>query len=194
MTTESCYNGPHGCLKGQFLLAMPGLRDGFFANSLVYVIEHNADGVLAVVVNHPSSILFADVLDQIGIHQCLPQAAAQVLHIGGPLQVQHGLVLHTPDRQWAGTQQLDDDLCLSTSSEVLHALAAGEGPEHSLILLGHAGWAAGQLEQELDDSTWLSLPADSSILFDCPPEQRAREAAGRQGIPLDRLAPQAGHA
>lgn len=181
-------------LRHHFLLAMPGSADPFFANSLAYLIEHDERGAMGVVVNHPSPLCLADVAGQLGVTQCAPAAAGLRIHIGGPVDTNRGFILHSADRQWADTVPLDGELCLSTSRDALVDIAQGEGPQHCLLILGYSGWSAGQLESELAENAWLSLPADEQILFGVPPEARARQAASCLGIDIGHLSAQAGHA
>ncbi len=181
-------------LAHHFLLAMPGMRDPFFAHSLTYLIEHGRDGAMGLVVNHSSPLTLQDVAAQLGITACEPAAARLPIHIGGPVDIQRGFILHAPGRSWPGTVRVGEDLALSTCRDIVVDIAAGQGPHDCLLVLGYCGWAAGQLEQELADNSWLTLPADPRILFGFPPEARAQQAALALGIRLDRLSAEAGHA
>ena len=188
MTTAASY------LKHHFLIAMPHMDDPNFAQTVTYLVEHNAQGAMGLVINQPNGLSLADVLEQLR-PEAEPAALCHSLPIfaGGPVQTDRGFVLHPAGQQFQATLDLGE-LGLSTSQDVLFAIAAGTGPEKSLISLGYAGWEAGQLEAELADNAWLTCPADAAILFDTPLEGRLSAAAARLGINLSLLTAQAGHA
>lgn len=181
-------------LKNHFLIAMPHMADPNFAQTVTFLIEHNAEGAMGLVINRPSGLSLADVLEQLR-PDSLPPAICQSLPIfsGGPVQTERGFVLHPAGMQFQATMELGE-VALSTSQDVLFAIADGHGPEKYVIALGYAGWEAGQLEQELISNTWLTCPADSQILFDTPFDQRLAAAAARLGVNLSLLTSQAGHA
>ncbi|MGH8354624.1 MAG: YqgE/AlgH family protein [Pseudomonas sp.] len=181
-------------LKHHFLIAMPHMADPNFAQTLTYLVEHNAQGAMGIVINRPNGLSLADVLEQLR-PDTPPQARYQGLPIyaGGPMQTDRGFVLHPTGQRFQATLELGE-LALSTSQDALFAIADGVGPERSLIALGYAGWDAGQLETELVNNVWLTCPADSGILFDTPTEQRLAAAAARLGVNLSLLTGQAGHA
>lgn len=180
-------------LANHFLIAMPSLREGIFAQSLTYLCDHGADGALGLVINHPLDLSLDDLLDHVGLqeHADCPEA----VYAGGPVHTDRGFVLHRRDqRNWDSSLPIGDELALTTSLDVLRAIAQGEGPAPRLVALGYAGWGPGQLEDELAANAWLTLPAVSDILFELPPEQRLRAAAARLGVDLNLMAPGAGHA
>jgi len=181
-------------LKHQFLIAMPHMADPHFAQTLIYLVEHNEQGAMGLVINRPNGLSLADVLEQLR-PESQPPAPCQDLPIfsGGPVQTDRGFVLHPAGPQFQATLELGE-LGLSTSQDVLFAIADGTGPAKYLITLGYAGWDAGQLETELTDNAWLTCPADSAILFDLPFDQRLNAAAARLGVNLSLLTSQAGHA
>jgi putative transcriptional regulator len=181
-------------LKHHFLIAMPHMADPNFAQTVTYLVEHNEQGAMGLVINRPNGLNLADVLEQLRPDET-PSALSQGLPIfaGGPVQTDRGFVLHPADHGFQATLQLGE-LALSTSQDALFAIADGTGPGRHLITLGYAGWEAGQLEAELADNAWLTCPADSAILFDTPAEQRLSAAAARLGINLSLLTAQAGHA
>ncbi|WP_027896751.1 YqgE/AlgH family protein [Zestomonas thermotolerans] len=187
-------NAAPSYLKHHFLIAMPHMVDPNFAQTVTYIIEHNEQGAMGLVINRPNGLTLADVLEQLRPDD-EPPAACRALPIfaGGPVQTDRGFVLHSPGLQYQATLDLGE-LALSTSQDVLFAIADGRGPEHLLIALGYAGWEAGQLEAELVDNAWLTCPADPRILFEVPVEQRLTAAAARLGINLGLLTSQAGHA
>lgn len=188
MTTAASY------LKHHFLIAMPHMADRNFAQTVTYLVEHNEQGAMGLVINRASGLNLADVLEQLR-PDAEPSAHCQTLPIytGGPVQTDRGFVLHPADHHYQATLNLGE-LALSTSQDVLFAIADGKGPQRHLIALGYAGWEAGQLESELADNAWLTCPADPSILFDTPCEHRLAAAAEQLGINLSLLTAQAGHA
>ncbi|KAF1056607.1 MAG: hypothetical protein GAK44_00168 [Pseudomonas delhiensis] len=181
-------------LKHHFLIAMPNLADPNFAQTVTYLIEHNDQGAMGLVINRDSGMTLSDVLEQLRPDE-LPPARCQgiTIHSGGPVQTDRGFVLHPAGQSYQATLELGE-LSLSTSQDVLFAIAEGNGPAKSLITLGYAGWEAGQLEAELADNAWLTCPADPSILFDTRMDLRLGAAAERLGINLSLLSLQAGHA
>lgn len=181
-------------LKHHFLIAMPHMRDENFAQTLTYLVEHNAEGAMGLVINRPSGLSLADVIEQLDPElQAISACQDLPIFSGGPVQTERGFVLHPSGPQFQATLELGS-LGLSTSQDVLFAIAQGHGPSQHLIALGYAGWEAGQLEAELVANAWLTCPADPHILFDLPAEQRLAAAAASLGVNLSLLSTQAGHA
>lgn len=181
-------------LKHHFLIAMPHMADRNFAQTLVYLVEHNEHGAMGLVVNRLGKLSLADALEQLRPDGTIDARCRQLpLHAGGPVHTERGFVLHPPGWHYQATVELDE-LALTTSQDVLLAIADGYGPERFLIALGYAGWEAGQLEAELFDNAWLTCPADPAVLFDVAVEQRLACATARLGIDLGRLSSQVGHA
>ncbi|UVJ43767.1 YqgE/AlgH family protein [Pseudomonas sp. LS1212] len=181
-------------LKHQFLIAMPHMADPHFAQTLTYIVEHTANGAMGLVVNRPQELNLADILEQLRPDIEPPARCLDVpIYIGGPVQTDRGFVLHSSGQTFQATIDLGG-LSLSTSQDVLFAIADGVGPEKSLITLGYAGWEAGQLEAELADNAWLTCPFAPEIIFDMASDQRLDAAAKRLGIQLSLLTSQAGHA
>ncbi len=181
-------------LKHHFLIAMPHMADPNFAHTLTYIVEHNANGAMGLVVNRPQDLNLADILEQLRPEIDPPALCQHVpIFIGGPVQTDRGFVLHPSGPTFQATVELDG-LSLSTSQDVLFAIADGVGPAKSLIALGYAGWEAGQLEAELADNAWLTCPFDADILFNTSSELRLEAAAKHLGINLALLTSQAGHA
>ena len=181
-------------LTNHFLIAMPGLEDPNFSRTVTYVCEHNEHGAMGIVVNRPMGLDLGDVLDQMDIPDAPESARQQPVYVGGPVQTERGFVLHSGDRAWDSTLQITDDLSVTTSRDILEAMARGEGPERSLVALGYAGWGEGQLESEMTANTWLSGPADAQIIFELPAERRWQAAAMLLGVDLNLLSGDAGHA
>lgn len=182
-------------LANRFLIAQPSLGESGFSRSVMLVCQHDHDGALGVMVNRPSEYTVGDVLSQLGFEGGDDRLRAQPVLNGGPVHRERGFVIHDGGLRWDSTLVIGQDLYLTTSREILEAMASGQGPEHALIALGCAGWDAGQLEQELsEDNSWLTAPADAELLFDMPLDERWQAAAGRLGVDFAHLAHYAGHA
>jgi len=181
-------------LKHQFLIAMPHMADPNFAHTLTYIVEHTANGAMGLIVNRPQELNLADILEQLRPEVDPPARCQGVpIYIGGPVQTDRGFVLHPTGPTFQATVDLDG-VSLSTSQDVLFAIADGVGPTHYFIALGYAGWQPGQLEAELVDNVWLSCPAQPHILFGTASELRLDAAAAKLGVNLSLLTSQAGHA
>ncbi len=181
-------------LTAHFLIAMPAMADPRFANTLTYVCEHSKDGALGIVINRPIDMTLSSLFDQINVPLNNNPVGAAPVHFGGPVQIDRGFVLHRPLGNWQSTLAISDELGLTTSKDVLEAVARGEGPKDVFVSLGYAGWSAGQLEQELAQNAWLTVEANADVLFDVPPEQRLPAAMSLLGIDFARLSEGAGHA
>lgn len=181
-------------LANQFLIAMPGMADPNFSRGVTFLCQHNADGALGIVVNRLSQFKLGEVLAQMQIESHQPGLADLPVHAGGPVQTDRGFVLHEPFGHWESTFRVSDALCVTTSRDVLAAMAEGRGPQRVMVALGYAGWGAGQLENEMKENAWLTVPASNSILFDTPIEARWAAAARLTGIDIHRVSGYAGHA
>ena len=181
-------------LKNHCLIAMPQRADPTCHHRVTWVVEHSAEGAMGLTVNRPSSLTLDDILDDLGIEHDSVAGRHQVVQ-GGPIRPETGFILH-PDtgEQWTSSQPLMEGLRLTTSRDILEAIAAGRGPDRSLTVLGYAGWAPGQLEQEILDNSWLSVPAETSTLFDVPISERWQAAASTLGVDIRLLSGDAGHA
>jgi putative transcriptional regulator len=180
-------------LKNHFLIAMPAMSSGIFADSLTYICSHDSQGAMGIVVNHPLDLCLKEIFEHLAIGD-LQHGHSDKILAGGPVHMDRGFVLHShSQQQWQSTQQLSSQLSLTTSQDILVAIAQDRGPQQSLVALGYAGWGAGQLEQELVDNAWLTAPANSDIIFNTPIEMRAKAAAAILGVDLALIAPQAGH-
>lgn len=181
-------------LTNQFLIAMPGLADDNFHHTVTYLCQHGDEGAMGIVINRPSGLRLNDILDQLDISSSALPCAEQLIYIGGPVQTDRGFVLHTHGGQWDSTLHITPDISITTSRDILEAIAHGKGPAKSLIALGYAGWGEGQLEQEISANAWLNGPAPEDVLFDLPAEARWEAAAKALGIDLNLLSGEAGHA
>ncbi len=183
-----------GYLTGQLLIAMPAMRDPNFARTVTYICEHNDQGALGLVINRPLDIDLGDVFAQLNLTNCDTDVSGRPVLFGGPVQMERGFVIHEPEGTWESSMTIDHAIQVTTSQDILVAMAEGRGPARSAVALGYAGWGAGQLEQEITANSWLSAPANAGILFDTPFEDRWQESARLLGIDLSTMSPDAGHA
>ena len=182
------------CLRDHFLLAMPGLSEGIFSHSITYICEHGESGAMGIVINQPLDLSVSEIFEHLDITPGKDFSDIPVM-AGGPVQIDHGFVLHRNcTSTWESSLKVTPLITLTTSCDVLRAIANNEGPREHLIALGYAGWSAGQLEQELAENSWLTLPADSDIIFKTNPEQRLGAAAAQLGIDMNLISGEAGHA
>jgi putative transcriptional regulator len=181
-------------LAGHFLIAMPSLAEPPFSRGVAFVCQHDEDGAVGLLVNQLSEYRLGDVLSQMKL-ECndLELADAPVL-IGGPVQQERGFVLHREAGHWESSYRINDEWSVTTSRDILVAMANGEGPRLAIMALGYAGWSAGQLEQELKDNAWLTVEASERVVFDTPLEERWSAAAGLVGVDPLSLPSYAGHA
>ena len=180
-------------LTNHFLIAMPNMGDPNFSRTVTFMCQHGEDGALGIVINRPSQMSLGDIMQQMNIKTRIEAVGRLPIFYGGPVQPERGFVIHEPRGNWDSSLPVSDSIALTTSRDILEAIAEGEGPGRVVVALGYAGWGAGQLEHEIIENAWLSTPAQQSILFDLPPDQRWRAAAGQLGIDLDLLSSQAGH-
>lgn len=182
-------------LTNHFLIAMPTLQDSNFFHTVTYICEHNEHGAMGIVINRPIGFELGDILMQLDIKSEIDQNLSnQTVYQGGPVQTDRGFVLHPGSDQWDSTLQVTPEVSVTTSRDILESLAKGEGPEPTLVALGYAGWASGQLEDELGSNAWLSGPADTDIIFDLPAEKRWHAAANLLGVDLNLMSGETGHA
>lgn len=182
----------HG-LRNHFLIAMPGLQDPHFAHSVLYICEHGPEGAMGFVINRTLDLTLGTVFDQMDIRYSAKAGSTQVL-AGGPVGTQRGFVLHSGGEHWHSSVAVGDGIFLTASRDILTAIASDEGPANPQFVLGYAGWGAGQLEDELMQNSWLTVPADAAILFDTPVEQRWQATAKMLGVDIRLMPSQAGHA
>ena len=181
-------------LTNHFLIAMPGMDDGTFARSVVYVCEHSERGALGLIINKPGDISLADLFERVDLPLSRPELGAQPVFQGGPLQTERGFVLHGPAKPYSSTLPISPDVSLTTSKDVLEAVAEGTGPDRMLVTLGYSGWGAGQLESEIAQNAWLTVKARPDIIFDTPADEKYNAALKLLGVDTLRLSGQAGHA
>lgn len=181
-------------LTDNFLIAMPTLEDPYFANALVYICEHNDNGALGIIVNRPIDMPLSELFEKIDIKLEAQDLAQLPVYFGGPVQIDRGFVLHHPAGEWQSTLKISDDIGLTSSRDILTSVGSEGTPHEILVTLGYAGWGAGQLEQELGENSWLTVPASPHILFQLPPEERLPAALQKLGISFSHLSDVAGHA
>ena len=181
-------------LTHHFLIAMPNMADPHFSKTLTYICEHNEKGALGVVINRPIDLALSKLLEQVDIPITDAHCADIPVHYGGPVQTDRGFVLHKPIGNWQSTLTVTDDLALSTSKDILAAVADGRGPDKLQICLGYAGWEKGQLEEEIANNGWLTVPAEEWVMFDTPVEDRYSCAIKLLGFDPALLSTVSGHA
>jgi putative transcriptional regulator len=183
-----------GSLTNQLLVAMPGLDDPHFSRTVTLICEHGTRGALGIVLNKPLSMRLAEVLEQMKLPPHTPDVGEQIVLRGGPVHQDRGFVLHRPGGSWESTHRISDSIQVTTSRDVLAAMAKGEGPENAFIALGYAQWEEGQLERELRDNSWLTLPVNDEVLFNLPYEDRWPAAWRSLGVDVAQVSSRAGHA
>ena len=181
-------------LANQLLVALPSLADGNFARTVSLLCQHDAGGAMGVVVNRRSDYTLGEIFSQMGIACSDDALCARVVLAGGPVHPERGFVIHDGDRDWDSSLTIADGLRVTTSRDVLEAMARGEGPDKAVLALGCAGWSPGQLDAELAENSWLTVPAASSILFDLPLAQRWHGAANLLGVDMTHLTDYSGRA
>ncbi len=181
-------------LSNCFLIAMPSLEDSNFGGSLVFVAEHNEKGALGLVINRPMDIDLSTLFRRLDLSLESDEFGRSLVFHGGPVQTDRGFVLHQPVGHWGATVEVGDDIGLTSSRDVLEAVARGGGPERMLVMLGYAGWGPGQLEDEVARNAWLTVEADPSLIFDAPVDERLQRAFALLGVNPVYLAAAAGHA
>lgn len=196
MNSES--SQPANSLAGQLLIAMPGLNDPNFDHTVSYILEHNAEGAIGLVINRPIGLDFGEILDQLKLPDHGGDLRQQPVLYGGPVQQERGFVIYEANSdeegRWESTATFNGNINVTTSPDILEALADGKGPGEILFVLGYAGWDAGQLDSEIADNAWLSVDASNEILFQTPLTERWEAAAKLIGIDITALGSTAGHA
>ncbi|WP_295519569.1 YqgE/AlgH family protein [Limnohabitans sp. Rim8] len=190
-------------LKHHFLIAMPGLEDETFSRSVIYMCEHSARGAMGLIINKPADISMRLLFDKVDLPLLREDLAHNLVSNGGPVQTDRGFVLHDPVRMeipqegdgsiYASTLAVPGGLEMTTSRDVLEALSSGAGPRRVLVTLGYSSWGEGQLESELGENTWLTVPASADVIFDVPMAERYDRALDLLGLKSWMLSPEAGH-
>src|SRR5690554_572898 len=169
-------------LQNNFLVAMPNLKDPFFERSVTYICEHNEEGAMGLVINQPLDITLAGLLKQVDIEVSNSNLENIQVFAGGPVGTDRGFVLHSPQDGWRSSLQLSDEVMVTTSKDILESFGSERAPANYLLALGFAGWEAGQLEAELGENSWLTIPADAGVLFNTPTSERWEKEIGRAHV------------
>jgi putative transcriptional regulator len=185
---------PQTSLNNQLLIAMPGMADPNFSTTVTLVCEHNDDGALGIVINRPSNMDLGGLFQQLSVAEADEKVSCAPVLDGGPIARERGFVLHTPSGEFESSVAVSKDIQLTFSRDVLDSLAAGLGPDNSIVALGYAGWEPGQLEAEMLRNAWLTVPATPELIFEVPFEMRWSKAAETMGIDIQKISPHAGHA
>jgi putative transcriptional regulator len=187
--------GVYASLRDHFLIAMPSMSDPHFVHSVIYICEHTPEGAMGIVVNMPLNIHLGDVLQNMNITSQDNGIIHKPVLSGGPVQQERGFVIHrTSNEKWESSLTLNQQLSITTSKDILMAIANHKGPKDAIFALGYASWETGQLEKEIAENVWLCSPASPQILFELPPESRWRATGALLGVDMDALSSQVGHA
>lgn len=181
-------------LNDHLLIATPRLRNSMFERSVIQLCQYDNDGAMGLMINCQAELSLGDVLRQMQLESSLDEILSLPVLIGGPLQPERGFVLHGGTGTWESSFRISPRLMITTSRDILAAMAVGEGPADALVVLGYSGWGPGQLESELRDNAWLTAPADTRLLFATPLENRWQAAAASIGIDLALMTNYSGHA
>lgn len=184
---------------GHLLIAMPSLTDPYFAKSVTFICAHNQEGAMGIIINRPTDMTYGALFEKISLQLQNQTLSPRPVLYGGPVQPERGFVLHQQTGDWDSSITVADDITVTTSKDILHAVAEGGGPKTLLVSLGYAGWGAGQLEQEIAQNAWLSVkPKDQTtlckLLFDTPHEDQLSSAMALLGFDPSMLSDVAGHA
>lgn len=181
-------------LNNHFLLAMPSLQDPNFQRAVIYVCEHNASGSVGIIVNRPTNMTLEQIFEQMQL-SCELEAVKNIpVLFGGPVHQERGFVLHPPFGEWNSTLETGKDITVTSSSDIIEALARGEGPEQVAFAVGYAGWEAGQLEKEIVENSWLVTPAAPEIIFTTPHNKRWEKSGELIGVDINKISHLDGHA
>jgi len=181
-------------LQHHFLIAMPSLVDTFFYHSVVYICDHNDKGAMGLIINRPTQVMLVDLVSHLEISNPSEYLSTTPVLFGGPVEKGQGMVIHDSHADWKTSVEIAKGIYLTTSTDILEALGTDQGPAHSLVTLGYAGWGEGQLEKEIAENSWLTVAATDDILFDTPPDKRWQAAANLLGIDINLISNSSGHA
>lgn len=181
-------------LANHFLVAMPNLHDPSFRHAVVYVCEHQPDGAVGLIVNHPMEYPMKMVFDQLKIPSEESVMRESPVMFGGPVQPERGFVIHRPQGNWRSSLLLQQDVTVTTSNDIIRAIAGKDGPKDVLVALGFAGWSEKQLDEEILANSWLVCPYNSELMYEVPYDKRWEYAGSILGIRINELGSQIGHA
>lgn len=181
--------------ENHFLIAMPSLDDPYFSRSLTYICEHNDKGAMGIVINQPVGMNLKQLLSQAAEDAIvLPEKEEQIIMAGGPVSQDRGFILHTSREGYSSSMSVTSEVMVTTSKDILPQLGDGSGPQKNIVALGYAGWTAGQLEEEIQHNSWLTIEADLDLLFEVPIHKKWQTAVNKLGIDVWQLGPDVGHA
>jgi putative transcriptional regulator len=182
-------------LQNYLLIASPTMEDPYFARTVTYICEHNEHGAMGLVINQPVGMKLKELVAQVDDKaKVIDEKAQDIILAGGPVSQDRGFILHTTQPGWTSSLTMTPEVMVTTSKDIISSLGNNDAPEKSLIMLGYAGWTAGQLEEEIQTSSWLMVEADTEILFDTPIHKKWETAVQRLGIDVWQLGPDIGHA
>jgi putative transcriptional regulator len=186
-------------LTGQILIAMPAMEDPYFSKSVILVCNHDHDGAMGMILNHPLQLNVGDLFEQLDMACETDYQQERLVHFGGPVQVERGFVLHSPATEFNTTMELSEGLAMTSSKDILEAAARDEAPQEMFIALGYTGWSAGQLEEEIQANAWLTLPLEDNqqlhkLIFKLPNDDKLSWAMQQLGVDFATLSEVAGHA
>lgn len=182
-------------LKNHFLIAMPDLEDPYFFRSVIYLCDHTENGAIGIIINQPLlKLRLSDILEKTQLLSPSLDISDPLILSGGPVQKDRGFILHDKESTWQTTIPVSEQISLTTSPDILHAIAHHQGPAHALIALGFSNWTRGQLEKEMAANHWLYSPADFNLLFNLPIARRWKAAAALIGVVMDKISSDVGHA
>jgi putative transcriptional regulator len=186
-------------LTGQILIAMPAMEDPYFSKSVILVCNHDHDGAMGMILNHPLQLNVGDLFEQLDMSCETDYQQERLVHFAGPVQVERGFVLHSPATEFNTTMELSEGLAMTSSKDILEAAARDEAPQEMFIALGYTGWSAGQLEEEIQANAWLTLPLEDNqqlhkLIFKLPNDDKLSWAMQQLGVDFATLSEVAGHA
>ena len=181
-------------LTNHLLIAMPSLDDPNFRHAVIYVCEHHQQGAVGLIINQPMQYPLSMVFEQLQIHSVRDEKNKQPLLFGGPIQPERGFVIHRPFGDWHSSLVLREDVTITTSNDIIRAIAEDEGPRDAMVTLGYVGWDENQLEQEMMDNDWLVCPYNAELLYDVPFKDRWEYAGLTIGVNMNKLTSNIGHA
>ena len=194
MGTQTNPSVKNESLKNQFLISMPAMLDPNFVRTVTLICQHDDKGAMGLIINRPLNMTVGEVLEQLEIDKEETPQSDLPIYSGGPVQTSVGMILHNTCEHWESTMQISDELALTTSKDILNDIAKNEGPDKSMLVLGYAGWGAGQLDEEIAANAWLTVPATPAIIFDTPVDQRWLRSGALVGVNIHQISAQTGHA
>ncbi len=180
-------------LNNQFIIAMPGLSEPNFFHTVTYLCQHNSEGALGIVINRSADMKLGEVFKQMDINVTSSIASEAMVYAGGPVQQDRGFVIHTTGESWDVSMNVSNTIALTTSRDIIEAIAEDKGPKNYFVALGYAGWGQGQIEKEFLENSWLNTPFNKNILFESPLNYRWHQAAKEIGVDINLLTVNAGH-